>query len=212
MDYGTQKHSLCICQKTNAWGQNEGQETLGGPLAISAARCRSLVAGFSPYRTGFNPRPVRGVFMLDEVAPWLVFLRLLQFSPVSVFPPKLHINSFPHSFIHSFIHSSVHPSVHLITNTVSLAQQANAADSHPLFWFLDHAQFHATVCWTSLDEVSTRRRLPDTTQHSQKTDKHAPGGIRTRNPSNRSAADPRLRTLGHVFLWHSFYCYLYIYA
>ena len=38
-----------------------------------------------------------------------MFLRLLQFSPVSVFPPKLHINSFPHSFIHSFIHPSIHP-------------------------------------------------------------------------------------------------------
>ena len=29
------------------------------------------------------------------------------------------------------------------------------------------------------------------------TNIHAPGGIRTRNPSNRSAADPRLRPLDH---------------
>ena len=29
------------------------------------------------------------------------------------------------------------------------------------------------------------------------TNIHAPGGIRTRNPSKRSAADPRLRPLGH---------------
>jgi hypothetical protein len=37
----------------------------------------------------------------------------------------------------------------------------------------------------------------DNTQHSQKTDIHASGGIRTRNPSKRAAADPRLRPRGH---------------
>jgi hypothetical protein len=36
------------------------------------------------------------------------------------------------------------------------------------------------------------------TQHSQQTNIHAPGGIRTRNPSRRAATDPRLRPLG---LW-----------
>ena len=33
--------------------------------------------------------------------------------------------------------------------------------------------------------------------HAQHTNIHAPGGIRTRNPSKRAAADPRLRPLGH---------------
>ena len=32
---------------------------------------------------------------------------------------------------------------------------------------------------------------------TQNTNIHAPGGIRTRNPSRRAAADPRLRPLGH---------------
>jgi hypothetical protein len=32
---------------------------------------------------------------------------------------------------------------------------------------------------------------------SQQTDVHAPGGIQTRNPSKRAAADPRLRPRGH---------------
>jgi hypothetical protein len=51
---------------------------------------------------------------------------------------------------------------------------------------------------SSLDEGSALRRdLYLTTQHSQKTDIHAPGGIRTRNSSNRAAADPRLRLCGH---------------
>jgi len=42
-----------------------------------------------------------------------------------------------------------------------------------------------------------QKPLPDTTQHSQETDIHAPGGIRTRNPSKRVSAEPRLRPRGH---------------
>ena len=40
----------------------------------------------------------------------------------------------------------------------------------------------------------SQRPLPDNTQQ---TNIHAPGGIRTRNPSRRAAADSRLRPLGH---------------
>jgi len=36
-------------------------------------------------------------------------------------------------------------------------------------------------------------------KHSQETDTDVPGGIRTRNPSKRVAADPRLRPLGHLY-------------
>ena len=42
-----------------------------------------------------------------------------------------------------------------------------------------------------------QRPLPDNTQHSQLTDIHAPGEIRTCNPSKRPATDPCLRPLGH---------------
>jgi hypothetical protein len=44
---------------------------------------------------------------------------------------------------------------------------------------------------------SLQRPLPDNTQHSQQTDIHAPGGIRTHNLSRRAAADPRLRLRSH---------------
>jgi hypothetical protein len=44
---------------------------------------------------------------------------------------------------------------------------------------------------------SSQRTLPDNTQHSQETDIHAPGGIRTHDPSKRAAADPLLRPDGH---------------
>ena len=43
---------------------------------------------------------------------------------------------------------------------------------------------------------STHRPLPDNTQHSEEKDIHALGGIRTRNPDKRAAADPRLRPRG----------------
>jgi len=41
-----------------------------------------------------------------------------------------------------------------------------------------------------------RPLLPDNTQHSQETDIHASGAIRTSNSSKRTAADPRLRPRG----------------
>jgi len=44
---------------------------------------------------------------------------------------------------------------------------------------------------------SSQRPVTDNTQHSQETDIHAPGGIRTYNPSRRAAVDLRLRPRGH---------------
>jgi hypothetical protein len=53
---------------------------------------------------------------------------------------------------------------------------------------------HNTLGWTPLDEWSAcRRDLYLTTHHFEEEDVHAPGGIRTRNPSKRTAADPCLR-------------------
>ena len=43
----------------------------------------------------------------------------------------------------------------------------------------------------------SQRPLPDNTQHSQQTNIHVPGGIRTHNLSRRAAEDLRLRTRGH---------------
>ena len=42
----------------------------------------------------------------------------------------------------------------------------------------------------------SQRPLPDNTPHSQQTEIHALGGIRTRNPSKRAAVDPLLRPRG----------------
>jgi hypothetical protein len=65
--------------------------------------------------------------------------------------------------------------------------------------FRDHTQWHNIVSRTPGDDRSPRRRdlYLTNTQHSQQTNIHAPGGIRTCNPSRRAAVDPRLRPLGH---------------
>ena len=44
---------------------------------------------------------------------------------------------------------------------------------------------------------SSQRPLPDNTQHSQQTNIHAPGGIRTHDLSRQAAADLCLRPRGH---------------
>jgi hypothetical protein len=63
---------------------------------------------------------------------------------------------------------------------------------------LDHTQTHTTIGRTPLDEGSARRRdLYLTTQTLYKTKIHAFGGIRTHDPSKRSAADLRFRPRGH---------------
>jgi hypothetical protein len=65
-------------------------------------------------------------------------------------------------------------------------------------WFccsepVDHRPLSVRLLWTRDRPVTETSTL----QHLQQTNIHAPGGIRTRNPSRRAAADPRLRQLGH---------------
>jgi hypothetical protein len=75
--------------------------------------------------------------------------------------------------------------------------------------FLDHTRWHTIVGRTPLDEWSalSQRPLPDNTQHSQQTDIHAPGGIRTHSLSRRAAADPRPRLRGHCDWWKLVCCH-----
>jgi len=66
--------------------------------------------------------------------------------------------------------------------------------------FLDHTQRRTTVGRTRLDQWPACRRdlYLTTTQHSQQTDIHATGGIRTHNSSRRAAADLRLGPRGQL--------------
>jgi hypothetical protein len=63
--------------------------------------------------------------------------------------------------------------------------------------FLGFSRSHTTTHHSRLDSSgrvisSSQRPLPDNTQHSQQTNIHAPGGIRTYDLSRRAAADLRL--------------------
>jgi hypothetical protein len=83
-------------------------------------------------------------------------------------------------------------------NFLPLMQQPNVGHGC-LILEVSRSHTHArAVGRTPLDEQSARRRdLYLTTQHSQQTGTHAPGGIRNPNPSKQSAADPRPRPIGH---------------
>ena len=50
------------------------------------------------------------------------------------------------------------------------------------------------LLWTS-DSLDAQNS--ENTQHSQETEIHGPGGIRTHNPSKRATEDPRLSPRGH---------------
>ena len=52
------------------------------------------------------------------------------------------------------------------------------------------------LLWMS-DQPVVEISLPDNTPHLQETYIHAPGGIRTRNPSKLATAHPHLRPSGH---------------
>ena len=76
----------------------------------------------------------------------------------------------------------------------AMVQQPQVGPGPPYY-----PDFTITLRHTTLDrvrpgELSVRRRdlYLKSTQHSQAPDINAPGGIRTRNPRKRAAADPRL--------------------
>ena len=70
---------------------------------------------------------------------------------------------------------------------------------HLFLMFLDHTQRGTTVGRTLLDKCKARRRDLYVTTHNthNRTNFHAPSGIRTHNLSRRVAADLRLRWCGY---------------
>jgi len=72
------------------------------------------------------------------------------------------------------------------------------------------SQTHHTRYYPSARVIGPKQRLLlDNTQHSQKTDIYVPNGIRTRNPSNREAANPRLRPRVPLVSAYRYFIYLY---
>jgi hypothetical protein len=128
----------------------------------------------SCYRSIPSSLWVSHILLLPQ-RPLTSCLRLLPCFPVAYIPPSI---SFNYYYFTGF-------TTHLRVLASSFLR------------FRDHTQIHTSVSRTPLDEWSARRRdlYLTNTQHSQQTKIYALGGIRTRNPSRRAAADPRLRPL-----------------
>ena len=69
----------------------------------------------------------------------------------------------------------------------------------PLTGLRNHTHWTHHTRWDSSGRAlgPKQRPLPDNTQHSQQTNIHATGRIRTRNPSKRAATDPCLVPRDH---------------
>jgi len=89
--------------------------------------------------------------------------------------------------------------VHLYIDSLFLARQPPQwARSSSFTRFLDCTQRRTTFGRSSGKVISSSQRpLPDNTQHSQRTNFHGPGEIRTHSFSRRAAVDLRLRPRGH---------------
>jgi len=73
----------------------------------------------------------------------------------------------------------------------------------PLSRLPDHTQTHRTRQDSSGRVIRpTQGPPPDNTQHSQQTFIRVRGGIQTRKPNKRAAADPPLRPRGHRHRLH----------
>ena len=96
---------------------------------------------------------------------------------------------------------------HLLANFFSVARQPllgqgplliiETSRSHWHTHTHTHTHKHSALLLLVGERPVIKTSLPDTTQNSQERDIHAPGGIRTHNPSKTVAADPRLRPRGH---------------
>ena len=81
---------------------------------------------------------------------------------------------------------------------VIFGSTAPSGPGPPHYWIsISHTPTHHSRQDSSGRVISpSRRPLPDITQHSQQTNVHARGGIRTHNLSRRAAGDLRLRPRG----------------
>jgi hypothetical protein len=86
----------------------------------------------------------------------------------------------------------------LHSTSFSWHNSPNWARASSLSRLNDHTQTAQSVgLLLTTGQPDTETSLPDNTQHSQETDIHAPGKIRTHNPGKQAAADSHLRPRGH---------------
>ena len=131
-----------------------------------------------------------------------VWRRELKFKLIEVFLRRYFASSIP-------VATKSKPSVnlkfwdrhlHLINKrNLFMAQRPLVGQDLLIYRGLTITLRRTTVSRTPLEEWSARRIEATTWQHTRlkKTDSHAAGSIRTRNPSKRTAADRRLKPRGH---------------
>jgi hypothetical protein len=81
-----------------------------------------------------------------------------------------------------------------------LSRLDRTSGPRPHFWFHDHIPLdtpHSVGLLCTSDQPDTETSIPNNTRNSQETDIYASSGIRTRNPSKRTAVDSSLRPRGH---------------
>ena len=108
---------------------------------------------------------------------------------ISLPPPSL---SLTHTHTHTHTQSLPSP---LIPLSPLLIWFDSPSGPRPPLWESTITFRHATLSRTPLDD-NRQRPLPDSARYTQETDIRDPGRIRTRIPSKRAAADPRLRPRG----------------
>jgi hypothetical protein len=114
--------------------------------------------------------------------------------------------------------------IYIYIQFFSVALQSNSGSCPPLTGPRDHTHWthHTRPDSPGRMISSIQRPLPDNTQHSQETDVHVPGGIRTHNPSKRTAQthplDRAATGIGYIYIYiyicvcvHCIYIYIYIY-
>jgi len=83
---------------------------------------RLFVAGLSPRRPGFDPRPIRLSFVVEKVSLRPVLLLVLRFFPFDIIPPVLH----------------THLQLHVAFNRTKMRNQTNTAESNALSNIEEH--------------------------------------------------------------------------
>jgi len=93
-------------------------------------------------------------------------------------------------------HTHTFTQIYIFSPPRMTQQPYSGPDSLPIDIMWSHSDTPQSVGLLRTSDRSDAE-ISDNTQHSQKTDIHDRGKIRTHNPSKRTAADPRLRTRGH---------------
>jgi len=89
----------------------------------------------------------------------------------------------PHTHTHTHSHTYTHTTHHTHTHTTHTHTRTHTHTHHTHTHTPTHT--HSRQDYSGPGIGPSQRPLPDNTQHSQQTDSHASGGIRTRNPRRR---------------------------